>query len=208
VSHASALGEFRKLANAAGRCLADLPTELKGVIRGVAEDPRIEELHSDHEMQGDLLAPELILAEYWLIILHRLGWQAHRWRTGTLPAVRPSLIERIGEEFVPSTFDIERREDLMWSRIDNNSIFDPNEREKGDLFLSCLPFDVFESSVYAIDTILQMDRDDLTTRPRDAGQLAVAEGGMTKTEPANEDDSSGRETPVGTIGGGKPSEAK
>jgi hypothetical protein len=207
VSRENVLGAFRELARAAGRCLTDLPTEMKGLSPGVAEDPRLEVLHTIHDRPGDGPSLEWVEADYWLIILHRLGWQAYGRRPGSLPAVRPSLWEWSGGGFEPAALDIERREDEMFGQIDENSIFVAEEQDERDLLLSCLPFDVFQGSAYAIDTILQMDRDDSTSRPRDAGQSVVASGSMVRTDSTNEDDSDASEPPVGNVGDGSPAEA-
>src|SRR4051794_27285503 len=73
------------------------------------------------------------------------------------PARRtPVALGMVRRGFEPAALDIERREDELWGRIDENSIFVAEEQDERDLFLSCLPFDVFQGSAYAIDSILQM----------------------------------------------------
>jgi hypothetical protein len=153
-----ARAEFGELARAAWRCVAALPPEARGLFPGAREDRRVEAfLGGARVAEGTdrLIDPSGVLeAHLWLLALHRIGWRTHRETPGAVQAVRPSLWEWRDERFV-DVLDDAPGVKAMWEWIESNRVFDPRDRSVPDVFVSDLPYNIFQASAYAIEWILE-----------------------------------------------------
>jgi hypothetical protein len=155
-----ARAEFGGLARAAWRCVAALPPEARGLFPGAREDRRVEAfLGGARVAEGTerLIDPSGVLeAHLWLLALHRIGWRTHRETPGVVQAVRPSLWEWRVDRFVEVAGEDASGVKAMWAWVESNSVFDPRDRSVPDIFVSDLPYNIFQTSAYAIDWILSV----------------------------------------------------